>query len=83
MNSELTIEFVRLFGKLPSRTQKTARKNYRLWKQNPTHSSLEFKKLKTNLSLYSVRVGIGWRAIGVMKNSDNNCLVLDWITHRI
>lgn len=35
MNSELTAEFIKLFRQLPNRIQKTAKKNYRLWKQNP------------------------------------------------
>jgi hypothetical protein len=46
MNSELTAEFIKLFRQLPNRTQKTAKKNYRLWKQNPQHPSVEFKNSK-------------------------------------
>lgn len=77
MNSELSTEFIRLFRQLPNRIQKTAKKNYRLWKQNPQHPSVEFKKLKTNTAVYSVRAGIGWRAVGVMKDSDT--IVWFWI----
>lgn len=77
MNSELTVEFIALFRSLPSRIQKTAKKNYRLWKQNPQHPSLEFKKLKTHSAVYSVRAGIGWRAVGVMK--DSHSMVWFWI----
>ena len=77
MNSELTSEFIGLFRQLPNRIQKTAKKNYRLWKQNPLHPSVEFKKLKTDTAVYSVRAGIGWRALGVMKDSDT--IVWFWI----
>ena len=77
MKSELTQEFIKCFSELPERVQKTARKNYKLWKQNPFHLSLEFKKLKTNQPIYSVRAGIGWRAVGVMK--DSNTIVWFWI----
>jgi hypothetical protein len=77
MNSELTDEFIECFAKLPERVQKTARKNYKLWRQNPTHPSLEFKKLNTKQPVYSVRAGIGWRAVGVMKNSET--IVWFWI----
>lgn len=77
MNSELSTEFIRLFRQLPNRIQKTAKKNYRLWKQNPQHPGVEFKKLKTNTAVYSVRAGIGWRAVGVMKDSDT--IVWFWI----
>lgn len=77
MKSELTDEFVRCFARLPDRVQKTARKNYKLWKKNPTHPSLEFKKLNTQQPVYSVRAGMGWRAVGVMKEA--NTIVWFWI----
>ncbi|AFZ49523.1 ParE family toxin-like protein [Dactylococcopsis salina] len=77
MKSELTNDFVQRFAQLPERVKKTARKNYKLWKENPTHPSLEFKKLNTQEPLYSIRVGIGWRAVGVLKTSDT--IVWFWI----
>lgn len=43
-----------------------ANKNYKLWKDNPFHPSLEFKEVKPKEGIWSVRVGIGWRALGVM-----------------
>ncbi|HEY9866890.1 MAG TPA: hypothetical protein V6D21_22140 [Candidatus Obscuribacterales bacterium] len=70
MKSELTDGFIQQFAHLPERVKKTARKNYKLWTQNPSHPSLEFKNLNTTEPVYSVRVGVGWRAVGVMKNSD-------------
>ena len=77
MKSELTDEFIECFADLPERVQKTARKNYKLWKQNPSHPSLEFKKLNTEQPTYSVRAGIGWRAVGVIKDSET--IVWFWI----
>lgn len=77
MKSELTEEFIECFAQLPERVQKAARKNYKLWQQNPLHPSLEFKKLNTKQPIYSVRAGIGWRAVGVMKNPDT--IVWFWI----
>lgn len=77
MKSELTDEFIQSFADLPERVQKTARKNYKLWKENPAHPSLEFKKLNTKQPIYSVRAGIGWRAVGVMKNPET--IVWFWI----
>ena len=77
MKSELTDEFIQCFSALPESVKETARKNYKLWKQNPFHPSLEFKKLNTRQTAYSVRVGIGWRAVGVMKNSET--IVWFWI----
>ncbi len=60
MKSELTPEFIARFAQLPERVKQAARKNYRLWQENPQHPSLEFKKLKTKTVMYSVRGGIGW-----------------------
>ncbi|NBD16491.1 MAG: hypothetical protein GVY04_10235 [Cyanobacteria bacterium] len=77
MNSELTNDFVQRFAQLPERVKQTARKNYKLWKENPTHPSLEFKKLNTQEPLYSIRVGIGWRAVGILKTS--NKIIWFWI----
>lgn len=77
MKSELTDSFIKCFAKLPERVQQTARKNYQLWKQNPSHPGLEFKKLKTKEAVYSVRSGIGWRAVGVLKDPDT--IVWFWI----
>jgi mRNA-degrading endonuclease RelE of RelBE toxin-antitoxin system len=77
MNSEITVEFRKFFRQLPEQIKNTARKNYRLWKQNPQHPSLEFKKLNTSSAMYSIRAGIGWRAVGVMK--DNQTIVWFWI----
>lgn len=77
MKSELTSEFLERFRDLPERVKQTARKNYRLWKQNPRHPSVEFKKLNTSVPVYSVRAGIGWRAVVVLKEPDT--IVWFWI----
>jgi hypothetical protein len=68
MKSELTGDFIGLFAKLPNRIKILARKNYRIWKQNPAHPSLNFKEVKIGTNIYSVRIGIGWRAIGIIKD---------------
>lgn len=64
MISHLTEEFRECFQKLPERIRKTARKNYEIWKRDPAHPSLEFKRVHTRRPIYSVRVGLGWRALG-------------------
>jgi len=45
MKSSRTQDFRKLFSKLPNRVQETAKKNYQLWRENPSHPSLEFKKV--------------------------------------
>jgi len=63
--SHLTEGFRERFQRLPERIQRTAKKNYLLWKQAPSHPSLEFKRVHPIRPIYSVRVGIGWRAVGL------------------
>jgi hypothetical protein len=53
--------------KLPERVREPARKNYELWKDNPYHTSLEFKPVKATRGIYSFRVGLYGRALGAMK----------------
>jgi hypothetical protein len=78
MKSSRTNNFRKLFVKLPQRIKETAKKNYELWKANPFHSSLEFKEVKPKEKIWSVRVGIGWRALGVMKAEEEK-IVWFWI----
>jgi hypothetical protein len=37
----------------------------------PSHPSLEFKCVGKRASVYSVRVGIGWRALGVVDQGND------------
>ncbi len=74
--SFITKDFLRLFNNFPNRVKKETRKYYKLWKENPTHPSLHFKRISNNSNIYSVRIGIGWRAIGV---NDDNCIIWFWI----
>lgn len=56
--------FWQCFNALPDDLQKTALSNYELLKQNPSHPSLQFKRVK-NGAYRSVRVSSGYRALGV------------------
>ena len=76
MNSHLTDDFLGCFAKLPERIKRLARENYRLWSGNPYHPSLSFKRVGKKYPAYSVRVGLGWRALGF---KDENTIVWFWI----
>ena len=79
MTSHTTERFRKAFQQLPARIQREATKAYRLWKKTPYHASLQFKKVHTTEPVYSVRVAIGWRALGT-KTDDT--MVWFWIgTH--
>jgi hypothetical protein len=72
MNSRLTEDFVALFARLPTEIKAQARRNYRLWRVNPAHPGLHFKRIQGQNDLYSVRVGLGWRAVGFLEGDTMN-----------
>jgi hypothetical protein len=67
VNSELTEDFVACFRRLPKRVQRHARQAYKTWKVNPRHPGTEFKRVGKKSPVWSVRVGIGWRALGLRR----------------
>jgi hypothetical protein len=78
MKSVRTEKFREMFLSLPQRVQETAKKNYELWKENCSHPSLQFKEVKPKEKIWSVRVGIGWRALGIMKPQEEK-IVWFWV----
>ncbi len=75
MRSLTTRRFRQLYGALPQLVQKQSRKAYLLFRQNPAHPSLNFKKIGEE-DIYSARVGLGYRVLGKM---DGNDVVWFWI----
>jgi hypothetical protein len=67
MQSRATRQFWRLFSHLSLDTQRDAKRAYRLFQSNPAHPGLQFKKLEGEDNLYSVRIGLEYRALAVMK----------------
>ena len=76
MNSRTTRRFRELFASLPAAIQRQAKDAYRLFQNNPRHPGLHFKQVRPTPPIYSTRVGIGYRAVGVM---DENSVVWFWI----
>lgn len=68
MNSQTTIEFRRRYKALPPAVRKKARQTYKLWKSNPAHPSLHFKRVNESKPIYSVRISLSWRALGLLKD---------------
>ncbi len=76
MKSYTTQQFRRLFASLPRHVQHQARQAYRLFRQNTTHPGLRFKRVHDVPPTYSARVGIGYRAVGVL---DGDNITWFWI----
>jgi hypothetical protein len=68
LRSRVNEDFLVCFGRLPEEVRKKARKSYRLWKQNLHHPSLHFKRIHRHENIYSIRVGIDWRALGLVED---------------
>ena len=64
MTSRAPRRFWKLYESLPEPVQRLAAKNYRLWRNNPAHPSLDFKQLHGSGERFSVRVGNHYRALG-------------------
>jgi len=77
MRSSLTEDFIVCFRELPDRIQRLARKSYRAWKKDQSHPGLQFKLVGKRKPVYSVRIGIGWRALGLRIETDT--IVWFWI----
>ena len=70
MRSLLTDDFRAAFAALPTDVQVWARRVYRVWRANPYHPSLHFRQVHPTEPLYSVRIGLGWRALGLVEDQD-------------
>jgi hypothetical protein len=69
VQSQTTEEFRELLAAAPAGIRTKAESAYRLWSENPAHPSLRFKKVRDSLPIYSVRIDLDWRALGVMQGS--------------
>jgi len=79
LTSKTTRRFRDAYGRLPEHVQRRAREVYRRFKDNPYHPSLHFKQVHATLPIYAARVGLGYRALGVI---EGETVVWFWIgTH--
>lgn len=76
MISRTTERFWRGFQRLPREIQEQARSAYRLFRQDPHHPSLRFRCVHQTEPVYSARVGLHYRAVGVV---DGNTIIWFWI----
>jgi hypothetical protein len=69
IQSRTTKSFRTAFAALPADVQNQARRTYVLFRADPSHPSLRFKKVDDQENVYSVRVGLGYRALAVLEGS--------------
>jgi hypothetical protein len=76
IESRTTRRFWRLFLNLPADVQQEAKRAYQQFQRNPAHPGLQFKKLEGQDDVYSVRIGLDYRALAVMRKGR---LIWYWI----
>ena len=76
MRARATLKFWTLYAALPPEVQQQARRVYLLWKANPNHPSLRFKRVDEEEPIYSARVSGDYRVLGVL---EGDTVVWFWI----
>ncbi len=76
MNSRTTNRFRAAFARLPELVRRRARTAYVLFRLDARHPSLRFKPVHPAGQIYSIRIGLGFRALGVRDGDD---IVWFWI----
>ena len=70
MNSFLTDEFFVFYRALPDAVRQQARQAYALFRENPHHPSLRFRRVHPTRPIFSARVGIDYRVVGIRDGND-------------
>lgn len=76
MNSRTTRQFRDLLETLPAAVRRQTRAVYRQFRVDPSYPGLRFKQVHTPPPTYSVRIGIGYRAVGVL---DGGIVIWFWV----
>jgi hypothetical protein len=76
MKSNTLPSFWETYRKLDTETRGRAKKAYRLWATDSFHPSLRFKCINKEESIWSVRISLGVRSLGVL---DGDTVTWFWI----
>lgn len=76
MKSRTMERFRKAFARLPKRVQRQAVESYRLFLRDPKHPRLRFKKVHAARPIYSVRINVDCRALGVKEGDE---MIWFWI----
>lgn len=76
MKSQTLPSFWAAHTLLPESAKKAARKQFLLWRDAPFHPSLHFKCVNQEERIWSVRVTLGYRALGIL---DGETVTWFWI----
>ncbi len=68
MKSSVIKSFRKRLNELPISVQEQATKAYALWQEDPYHPSLQFKRVSHKQPIYSVRVSLNYRVLGLLES---------------
>jgi mRNA-degrading endonuclease RelE of RelBE toxin-antitoxin system len=76
VKSQTTIQFRKQFSALPKQIQEQTRKAYRQFQDDSSHPSLRFKKIHSQLPIYSARINKDYRVVGQL---EKDTIIWFWI----
>ena len=68
MKSSVTKGFRKQLDALPKEVREQAGRAYAIWRSYPHHASLQFKPVSQRQPIYSIRIGLGYRALGLRED---------------
>ncbi|XHX76407.1 MAG: type II toxin-antitoxin system RelE/ParE family toxin [Stenomitos frigidus ULC029] len=71
MKLSVTKTFRKRLNQLPATVQEQAEKAYALWLEDPYHTSLQFKRVSQRQPIYSARVSLNYRVLGLLESDDH------------
>jgi mRNA-degrading endonuclease RelE of RelBE toxin-antitoxin system len=68
MKSSVTKTFRKRLNDLPASVQEQTAKAYALWQEDPYYPSLQFKRVSQRQPIYSARVSLNYRVLGLLES---------------
>jgi len=76
LRSVTTARFRKSFDRLPAKIKDKAKKVYRIWSTDPHHPAMNFKLIDNEKSIFSIRIGLAYRALGI---KEGDTMIWFWI----
>ncbi len=76
MISHTTDRFRKAFAELPKEVRHQAKEAYKQFQSDPFYPSLRFKRVHSTKPIYSVRINVEYRAVGIQSEDE---MIWFWI----
>jgi len=68
LKSKTTGKFWKSYEKIPKDIKRQAKSSYEQFASDPWYPGLHFKRIHSSLPIYSARISLDYRAVGVMQD---------------